>query len=442
MRARFAGPAFSVVPFDAAADVYVINTCSVTGRADAQARQLIRRVLRTRPGSRVVVTGCYAQRAPREVAAIPGVALVAGNGEKDRLQDLVAGLPVEPARGAVAEEPVIAVPEPRGRGRLFNPTPAEFGGRTRAYLRVQDGCDAGCSYCVVPQVRGRSVSLDPDLAVRRAEELLQRGFREIVLTGVHLGLFGRDGGGSAGLADLVGRIADLPGEFRLRLSSLEAEEVDGRLIDRMAGDGRLAPQLHLPLQSGSDRVLARMRRPAGAAAYRRVVERAAACIDPLGLGADVIAGFPGETDADFEETVRLIEALPFTYLHVFPWSPRPGTPAAALPGRVPRAVVAERCRRLREMAATRRQGFAQRLLGRPLTVLVEQRREDGAWEGWSGPYVRVLLPDDGAADLRNRFVAVTANEARAGELLAGAPLAASPTDAAPDGCLYRRGGAR
>lgn len=414
VRSRFAGAGYAVVPFEGPAEVYIVNTCSVTGRADAQARQLVRRLVRERSGH-VVVTGCYAQRAPRELAAIPGVSLVTGNGEKDRLTDLVDRLMAgPPGRRAAAWTEVSDL---RREQRSFDLAPVEFGERTRAYLRVQDGCDAGCSFCIIPKIRGRGVSLGPAAAIDRFGSLVAAGYREVVLTGIHLGLYGHDLGGVT-LADLVDRIESLPGDFRLRLSSIEPQEIDGRLVDRLAAGGRLVPHLHVPLQSGSDSVLAAMNRTYGAADYRRVIERLATRVDPIGIGADVIVGFPGESHDDFEATCRLIESLPVTYLHVFPWSARPGTRAATLPGRVSGPVQDERGARLRALSNRKQADFAARFVGRDVHVLVEEPTGDDAWEGWSEHYLRVAFPWPGSEDLSGRIVRVRVDSARGDRLVA------------------------
>jgi threonylcarbamoyladenosine tRNA methylthiotransferase MtaB len=422
LRAQFDSPEYPIVPFETPAEIYVVNTCSVTGRADAQARQLVRRLVRERPGARVVVTGCYAQRAPRELAAIPGVALVAGNGEKDRLRELVEGL-----RAGSSSQVIVS--DLRKTQRSFDLAPVEFGERTRAFLRVQDGCDAACSFCIIPHLRGRSTSLEMDTAVARVARLVARGYREIVLTGIHLGLFGRDRGSRLAnltLAHLVGRLDRLPGDFRIRLSSIEPQEIDDDLIALMADDGsRLVPHLHVPLQSGCDRTLQAMNRTYSADEYRNVVERMTAKVDPLGLGADVIVGFPGETDADFQETARFIERLPFTYLHVFPYSPRPGTRAASLAGRPPGDVVDARGRVLRELSDSKRRAFLSRMIARPMTVLVEEPSGETAWEGWSEHYARVAFGWNGGEDLTNRFVALTGSRP-SGDVVLGAVVSLSP----------------
>ncbi len=438
IRAQFTEPGYTVVSFDEPADVVIINTCSVTGRADAQARQLIRRVVRDRPDTKLVVTGCYAQRAPHAVAAIPGVTLVAGNGEKDRLRGIVddlgwwqaGGRAVGAAEGASNSEPgtppepagpVVAVADLRKTQRSFDLSPVEFGERTRAYVRVQDGCDAACSFCIIPHIRGRSTSLDRGAAVGRVARLVEEGFREVILTGIHLGLYGRDRVAAGSLADVIDEIEKLPGDFRVRLSSIEPQEIDDRIIARMAAGGRLVPHLHVPLQSGSDRILGLMNRTYSAGEYRSIVERLTRRVDPFCLGADVIVGFPGETDADFRETVRFIEDQPFTYLHVFPYSPRPGTRAASLPGRPPGDVTDERSRVLRDLSETRRRAFAERFVERRMRILVEEPVGEQGWQGLSDEYVRVAFPWLTGEDLTGAFVDVTGLHREEG-MLAGAPV--------------------
>jgi len=408
----------------AVADIHVVNTCSVTGRADAQARQLIRKLIRQQPGSRVVVTGCYAQRAPEEIARIPGVFLVAGNGEKDRLPELVGEMLAAEARKQVEVIPAptahagpaqaaappahtgvarVAVSDLRKVQRSFELEPVEFADRTRAFLRVQDGCDAGCTFCIIPRIRGRSTSLKMDKAVERVRMLIDAGYREIILTGIHLGMYGHDRPGEmSSLAGLVDAIHELPGKVRLRLSSIEPQEIDEALIDRINA-GKVVPHLHIPLQSGSDPILAAMNRTYRADDYDAVLRRLTDRIDPIGLGADVIVGFPGETEEHFEATHDFIARRPFTYLHVFPFSPRPGTRAASLPGRPPGHVVEERSARLRALSDEKRRAFAARFMGREVEVLVEQPATGEPWEGWSEHYVRVKWLAD-APEIRRGMV--------------------------------------
>jgi len=400
------------------ADVVVVNTCSVTMRADQEARQYIRRVHRTRPGTRVVVTGCYAQRAPRELADLPGVALVAGHAEKDVLDRLLTELPPPGA------PPLIRVGSLAGKG-MTRLRAVGTEGRTRALLRVQDGCNAACTYCVIPRTRGSSASLPLDEALAEASRLLDAGFREIVVTGTHLGHYGMDLPRRVCLSDLVeGLLAlSVPLEFRVRLSSVEPQEIDERLVEMLAEGGRLAPHLHLPLQSGSDVILRAMRRSYRIDAYRRQVRRVAKRVRPLGLGADLIVGFPGETEADFRRTLEVLSELPFTYIHPFTYSPRPGTPAASRPGRPRGEVSARRLEAVRALVSARNEAFRRAQVGTTVKVLVEETDEDGTSRGFSGTYLRVYVP--GLRPLTGRFALVKVTglhkDGLAGRLLEALP---------------------
>jgi threonylcarbamoyladenosine tRNA methylthiotransferase MtaB len=391
---------FTAVPEGAPADVVVVNTCAVTGRAEFSDRQAIRRAARVSPGARLVVTGCWAQTGPAAVAALPGVDLVVGNADKARLPDLVEALLAEP-RGGPAR---VAVGDVSAARTLEPAPPTRNAGRSRAFLKVQDGCQHRCAFCIVPFARGGSRSLAPGLVEAEARRLVAAGHRELTLTGVDLGHYGADLAPPTTLAALLARLCGIAGLRWLRLSSLLPAYVTDALLDVLTGSPVVAPHFHLQLQSGSDRVLRRMRRPYTVAMYRRVVERLARAIPALGLGADVIAGFPGETEADFAETVRLVEALPFTYLHVFPYSPRPGTEAAHLCGRVDARTSGRRSRALRAIAEARRAAFAASLVGGVSEALVLDTRDraSGRLVGLTGHYVEVAL--DGPDALMRRIV--------------------------------------
>jgi threonylcarbamoyladenosine tRNA methylthiotransferase MtaB len=397
---------FRTVPVEASPDVVVVNTCTVTARAELSDRRAIRRAARLNPRARVVVTGCWAQTDPQGVAALGGIDLVVGNAGKPRLPALLAGLLVStPAAPRIEVAPVTPAPLPL-------PAPAG-GGRARAFLKVQDGCQHRCAFCIVPAARGASRSLVPEVVEEEARRLLEAGHPELVLTGVDLGRYGADLTPRGSLAALLGRLVALPGLRWLRLSSMLPAYFSEPVLEIVTGSPVMAPHLHVPLQSGSDRVLRAMRRPYTAAGYRRVVERLAGAIPRLGLGADVIAGFPGETAADFGETLDLVETLPFTYLHVFPYSPRPGTEAARHPAPVAPAVVAERARRLRETAAAHNRRFRRTLVGRSEDVLVLETRDRASGElvGLTGNYVEVIFP--GPDDLRRRMARVRVTVAEA-----------------------------
>jgi threonylcarbamoyladenosine tRNA methylthiotransferase MtaB len=346
------------------ADAVVVNTCMVTGRASYQSRQAIRREVRRNPGALVVATGCYAQVSPRELAGIEGVDLVAGNTLKKRLPDLIR------ERRPSGSPEVLC--EPLGPATPFDALPVRGRpGRTRALLKVQDGCDAFCSYCIVPHARGRPRSMGVEAAVEALEGFSRAGYLEAVLTGIHLGRYGADLSPGSSLEALVRRIGrqDLP--LRIRLSSLEPDEADEGLLDLMASEPRVCNHIHLALQSGDDEVLARMNRRYTASAFAGVVEGVRRRMPDAAVGADVLVGFPGESREAFERTRELIEALPLTYLHVFRYSPRPGTPAARFSNPVPQAEARARAALLRSLGREKRNAFFRARLGRAHRVLVE-----------------------------------------------------------------------
>jgi threonylcarbamoyladenosine tRNA methylthiotransferase MtaB len=381
------------------ADVVVVNTCSVTGDAEATARQAIRRAARDHPGARIVAAGCHAELAGEELARMPGVAAVVGARSGGALAEVVARLV-----------------GPGGEGGA--PSSARH---TRPTLKVQDGCDRRCSYCVVPLARGPSRSLPLDEALRRIADLSAR-HSEVVLAGVHLGAYGRDLAPRVSLAALVAG-AVRGGAGRLRLSSVEPDELPRELLGSREVLAALCPHLHLPLQSGAARILAAMRRPYGPARFREVVEDVAARLPGACLGTDVLVGFPGETGADHRETVALVESLPLAYLHVFPFSPRRGTPAAGLDGRVPAAVVEERARELRALSERRWSAFLAAQVGRDLEVVVE-RVEGGVARGTAREWLAVRWPAAGAVRGSVARVRVTSSD---GEECVGVGVPAGPT---------------
>jgi threonylcarbamoyladenosine tRNA methylthiotransferase MtaB len=379
---------FRTVAVEAQPDVVVVNTCTVTARAELSDRQAIRRAGRLSPRARIVVAGCWAQTSPSAVAALGGVDLVVGNGDKPRLPELLGDLLGTPRRPPRIEVGDVAT----ARLEPVAPRP-HLNGRARAFLKVQDGCRHRCAFCIVPLARGASRSLPPEVVEEQVRRLAEAGHPEIVLTGVDLGGYGADLRPRASLAALLGRLAPAPGLRWLRLSSLLPSYLTDELLEILTTSPVIAPHAHVPLQSGSDRVLRLMRRPYTIATYRRVVERLAATVPRLGLGADVIVGFPGETDADFAATLGLIEALPFSYLHVFPYSERPGTAAASRAGRVDTGTIAARARRLREAGAAAGARFRASLVGRTEDVLVLETRDraSGDLTGLTGNYVEVTF---------------------------------------------------
>ena len=386
------------------AGAFVVNTCTVTGRADFSDRQLIRRIRRENPEALLVVTGCWAQTDPETVAALSGVDLVLGNQEKYRLPELIAERLA--AAPAPAPPPVHVAPIAEARTVPFAPF-ARVTGRSRAFVKVQDGCQHRCAFCIVPAARGGSRSQDPKVVLDQVRLLVEAGHGEITLTGVDLGHYGWDLVPRTSLAALLALLADVPGLRWLRLSSVLPAYFTPALVEAVTGLPMVAPHLHIPLQSGSDRVLRRMRRPYNARMYRALVERLAAAIPELGLGADVIVGHPGEEETDFDATMDLVRALPFSYLHVFAYSDRKGTEAARLGGRAPSAVIRRRGAALRALAAEKHLTFRRRLLGhtRDVLVLDAPDRATGHRLGLTASYVEVRFP--GPAWLGRRFVPVT-----------------------------------
>lgn len=394
--ALFAGRGFRAAAREEPAQIHVINTCTVTGRADFSDRQTIRRIARDNPAALLVVTGCYAQTDAEAVARIPGVDLVVGNPDKYRLPELLLEARAKRARTEVRVGEIGAARE------VEAPPLAAVSGRSRAFVKIQDGCQHRCAFCIVPAARGASRSRDPKVVLDQVEALVGAGHREVTLTGVDIGHYGRDLVPRASLAALVARLAEVPGLVWLRLSSVLPAYWSDELIDVVTGSAAVAPHLHLPLQSGSDRVLRLMRRPYGVGLYRRLVDRLAAAIPGLGLGTDLIAGHPGEGDEDFAATMDLVAALPLTYLHVFPYSDRKGTEAAGRRDHVPPRLIRERSARLRALGREKNLAFRRGLVGqsRQVLVLADRDRETGFLTGLTSNYVEVLF--DGPADLARR----------------------------------------
>jgi threonylcarbamoyladenosine tRNA methylthiotransferase MtaB len=405
LAARLEARGYRTVPFESAADVVVVNTCAVTARAEASDRQTIRRAARAHPGARVVVTGCWAQTNPGGVAAVRGVDAVVGNADKERMPEVV-GAVLAATRGA----PRVVVGEIEAAPLTTPPAP-RAASRARAFVKVQEGCAHRCAFCIVPLARGVSRSLPPDAVLEHARRLVALGQREIVLTGVDLGHYGADLTPRTTLAALVRELVGLRGLRWLRLSSVLPAYFTPELIEVIAGSPVVAPQLHIPLQSGSDRILRRMRRPYTVAMYRALVERLGAAVPNLGLGADVIVGFPGETEDDFAATRALVEALPFSYLHVFGYSDRAGTEAATLAARVDAGTIGRRSAALRVLGEAKAAAFRQAMVGTTQDVLVLETRDraTGALVGLTGNYVEVLF--EGADSLMRSVTRIVITEA-------------------------------
>ena len=373
----------SASPYDA--DVVIVNSCTVTAEADRDVRQTIRRIALRNPNAQIIVTGCYAQRAPEELAKLAQVRYVVGNSHKPITGEIALKLLDEDfsshGRAEILCSSIFLERELKPAAHLGS------GGRTRAIVKVQDGCNANCSFCIIPSVRGRSRSIPPDEALAEVRGLVVRGYKEIVFSGIHLGTYGRDLHAKTTFYELVCRALEVPGLARLRLSSIEPLEVVTELIDLAATHPRMAHHFHIPLQSGSARILRAMYRPYSPEYYSGLVARIRLRVPDAAIGADVMVGFPGETDEDFAATYRLIEQSPLTYLHIFPYSSRPGTVASDLPNAIPEHVSRFRARTLRALIAQKNEAFRRHLIGRHIEVLT---LEDGS--AISSNFVRVTVP--------------------------------------------------
>lgn len=378
------------VPYPQPAELYIINTCTVTGRADLQCRQAIRKAFRCNPAASIIVTGCYAQINPEILASLPGVKLVLGNTEKESLGRMLSQL-------EAINQPQVVVGD-IGNKKDFAPLRiSRFSDHTRAFVKIQDGCSHKCSYCIVPAARGPSRSAAPDAVIKQVETLAQAGYQEVVLTGVHIGTYGGDGGGGWTLARLLKELVSITALKRLRLSSIEPREITEELLELLITSPKICRHFHIPLQSGDDDVLLLMRRNYSTKDYARLIQRLFEGIKGVCMGADIIAGFPQETWERFQNTYAFIKDLPLSYLHVFPFSLRPGTPAAGMAEPVASQERTQRARLLRDLSKKKYQEFLHRHQGQELEVLVlnqapqEKALEEGCLIGLSDNYIKVAV---------------------------------------------------
>ncbi|HZU22450.1 MAG TPA: tRNA (N(6)-L-threonylcarbamoyladenosine(37)-C(2))-methylthiotransferase MtaB [Terriglobales bacterium] len=417
------------------ADLVVLNTCTVTAAADQDARSAIRRARRENPQCKVLVTGCYAQRAPEQISAIPGVTWVVGNSHKSKLGEIAAGsglvsLDAIQPRGPESHAATFVSDIFAHTELLAAPGIAGNSGwdRTRPTLKVQDGCDNRCSFCVIPYVRGQSRSLPLEAVLREVDALVSAGYREIVLSGINLGRWGRDldpiaGGGrrrTPRFEDLLRAILERTAADKLRISSVEPMDWSSELIGLMADSPRIAKHAHVPLQSGSDRILRQMHRKYRPWHYADRIVRIREAMPAAAIGADVMVGFPGESEADFKESRRFIAELPFTYLHVFMYSPRPGTPAAAMPSQVHGEIARERSHALRQLAAEKNLAFRRSMVGCTLSAITLNTQPGGAGctEALSDNYLKLRVEGDHAP---NRWLEVRVTRVT-DDGIAGTPL--------------------
>ncbi len=381
-------------------DLCIINTCTVTQKASMQSRQAVRQDIRSNPQAQIVVTGCYAQTEPDELEKIDGVHHIIGHGDKHNLPDIVLSQekslpsPFLIRRNILHERHFKQIPE------------TVFGNRTRPFLKIQDGCDTFCTYCIVPYARGRSRSMPLENVLKNIHCLKQAGFHEVVLTGVHLGAYGLDLSPQTSLTALLNHIRQSNTMDRVRLSSIEPHELTQDIIKLVAETGNFCDHFHIPLQSGDDRVLEKMHRPYTSSFFRDLIVKIKDRVPDAAIGVDILIGFPGETENAFENTYFLIERLPVTYLHVFPFSPRPGTPADKYPQKVPQKIIKVRCEKMRRLGNEKKHAFYKKLTGKTVEVLIESKRDKttGLLKGITSSYIPVHVA--GKDDLFNTLVQV------------------------------------
>jgi threonylcarbamoyladenosine tRNA methylthiotransferase MtaB len=374
---------------DQSADVCIVNTCAVTQKASMQSRQAIRQARRANPQAKIIVTGCYAQTAADEIKEIGGIHKIIGQTEKYKIPETIAGEMDRQTNDTVSKH----------RKNFFNPAVFPgFGKRTRPFLKIQDGCDAYCTYCIVPYARGPSCSLPPQDVLTNLEKLGQTGYREVVLAGIHLGRYGLDLSPRASLLELLQAIGEARTIQRVRLSSIEPAELNDQLINFVAGSGSgpgsVCRHFHIPLQSGDNEILKKMNRPYTREFFEELIFKIHHTLPDTAIGVDVLIGFPGETRSAFENTYALIENLPISYLHVFPFSARKGTPAYRLKNKVAASVIKNRCLKMRELGNLKKKVFYQRFVGACFETLVESKTDakSGLSQGRTTNYIPILLP--------------------------------------------------
>jgi threonylcarbamoyladenosine tRNA methylthiotransferase MtaB len=380
---QFKERGYDIVPFNEPSDVCVINTCSVTERADREARQIVRRAMRTSPNAFVAVVGCYAQLDPEVIASIDGVDMVLGASEKFRMFDFADSFTKFPSP-KVFVSPISTVND-------FGP--AYSGGvddRTRAFLKVQDGCDFTCAFCTIPLARGESRSQSVEACVTQARQLASMGYKEVILTGVNVGDFGKKDGTS--LLSLLKQLEHVDGIERIRISSIEPNLLNEELVDFWLGSSKICDHFHIPLQSGTDEILRKMRRRYTSSDYRELIGMIRSKSPEAGIGVDVIVGFPGETEPLFEQNFNFIHELPISYLHVFTYSERPNTPSIDFPGRVEPRIRYSHSDKLRVLGQMKRTAFYRSQQGRVRPVLIEGTIEENMLSGYTDNYVRVRVP--------------------------------------------------
>ncbi len=383
---------FQAVNFTEAADLYVINSCSVTNRSNYQSRQAVRRAIHCNPNAFIIATGCYAQQNPPALRRIAGIDLILGNAEKGYISSYVT-----PGCQKLAQPQVLINTQP---ARPFLPI-TYFQHHTRPFVKIQDGCNFFCSYCIIPYLRGRSVSRPPRRVMQQLRSLIAAGYQEIVLVGIHLGMYGKELPGQVSLTSLLKSIIKLPGLGRIRLGSMGPAEFTEELME-LLGSPKICPHLHISLQSADDEILQRMNRRYKAADYRQLIERLVTRLPDAAIGADVIVGFPGENEAGFQRTYQLLQEVPLAYLHIFTYSPRPGTKAATFPDQINGKLKKEHYALLRALSEQKSLQFRQRYLNKTRETLILNEKKETYLVGLTDNYIKIFLPD--AEQLVNKLI--------------------------------------
>ena len=388
MAALFQDAGYEVVDFNDLADVYVVNTCTVTHLSDRKSRQMIRHAARENPAATIVVCGCYAQTAKAELEALDEVDLIIGTNERHKVVEAVETFRQDHVKMAyMADDEELFYYEDLPHERVS--------GMTRAYVKIQEGCDQFCAYCAIPYARGPLRSRSEQDTIDEINMLVERGYKEVILTGIHIGAYGR--GVKDETCDLTGlcrRILDETAIERLRIGSLEGIEVTDALIEMIANDERMAKHLHLPLQSGCDRTLSAMRRPYDTEQFREMMRRIRGKVPNIAITTDLMVGFPGETDEDFKESLVFCNDIAFSAMHIFKYSMRSGTPAAAMPDQIDPQIKERRAKQMADVAQKNKLDYERRFVGQTLRILVEEQTKDGLWTGHSSNYLLVTFPGE------------------------------------------------
>ena len=401
---KFLTLGWQIVKFSEVADVYVINTCTVTGKSDNESRYYARKAKKTNPQAKIILCGCYTQVSPEEAAQVEEVDLVLGNTEKLEIAELITN-------GDVFEqENKIYVSDIMQKHKFQDKVVFSASGRTRANIKIQDGCNYRCSYCIVPYARGKSRSNEPSNIISQIEKITEQGFQELVLSGIHLGQWGLDLAPKMHLSDLIKNIEELESLRRFRLSSIDPMEFTDELIETIINSAKFCRHLHISLQSGNNEILKAMRRRYSVEYYSDLIEKLAINIPKISIGSDIIVGFPGETQEQFEDTYKNLEKLPISYIHVFSYSKRKGTPAGLMENQIPEEIKKERNKKLTELAKKKNLDFRKSFIGKNLEMLVELTRDkkSGLLKGVTDNFIPVLV--EGPDEFKNKIMKVRIKE--------------------------------